>query len=810
MIGRSKIIIAILLFTLLLCSYGLNAQKISTTDKKVMLIYKFAKNIKWHNEKKLDDFRIGVFSDDENFIKELRILETVKLKNKEISIIRFKEINEITNIQLLVITKDKNQFIEKISSKILGKNTLLISDQCKKKDFIMINFLYSKEKKVDFETNKRNVMKENLVIMPNLFLLGGTEIDIIELYKESQKSLESVNRKVKGLKNDLINKKKEITKRNNEILKQKIEIEKQKAKLKAQKEEINGQLNTITEQKENLLKNSLELNEQHKQLESKIKESRLQEFEIITSRKILKNLNVEIKNKQNEIEKQKTDITTYESKVERQSVYIYFAVAIAIMLLVMAFIIYRWFLIKKRTAKILTEKEAEIRMLFDIAPLPIVMTSIVSKKARYINKLGEELFKLQPGKALEEISTDYYVFPEQQKEVISILRKIGKINNHEVLFKNSKGEHFDALLSGRITKFNNEIVFFVAINDITERKKYLEEIKDKNLKLKEQTERITFTNKQLVASEEELRQNGEELTTINEKLAFQKDELAKTLENLHETQSHLIQSEKMASLGVLTAGIAHEINNPVTYINAGIVSLELNINEFNEILKISDEITIKNTNEKLKQLKELKEKLDYELLIPETQKLIGGIKDGTERVTNIVKGLRTFSRLDEDVLKFADIQEGLDSTLIMLRSRYKDRIKIIKNYGKIAQIECYPGKLNQVFMNVLSNAIDAIESSGSIWITTSYGSGEKMENSNNKNKFILISIKDNGKGMPEGFKSKIFEPFFTTKVVGKGTGLGLSISHGIIKKHNGTIEVNCSKEYTEFIIKLPANRSDTV
>jgi two-component system NtrC family sensor kinase len=308
-------------------------------------------------------------------------------------------------------------------------------------------------------------------------------------------------------------------------------------------------------------------------------------------------------------------------------------------------------------------------------------------------------------------------------------------------------------------------------------------------KVKERTREIQDKN-------EELKLQQEELKTINEVLEDQKEELQRTLENLKQAQTQLVQSEKMASIGQLVAGIAHEINNPVTFISAGVDSLNTNLEDIRKVLDAYHRITVSNVEEKLKEIEKLKEKVEYKEALHETQKLIESIKTGTERTTEIIKGLRTFSRLDEDVLKIARIHEGLDSTLILLRNKYKDRIEIQKNYGNIPDIECYPGQLNQVFMNILSNAIDAIEIKGTIIITTSKANGK-----------IQISIKDNGKGIPEKIRTKIFEPFFTTKEVGHGTGLGLSISHGIIEKHKGTIKVISEVgKGSEFIITLPVKQ----
>jgi signal transduction histidine kinase len=317
------------------------------------------------------------------------------------------------------------------------------------------------------------------------------------------------------------------------------------------------------------------------------------------------------------------------------------------------------------------------------------------------------------------------------------------------------------------------------------------------MKVQKRTAEVVKQKQEIEEMNEELKQQKEELQTTNEILEDQKEELQKTLENLKLAQSQLVQSEKMASIGQLVAGIAHEINNPVTFISAGVDSLNTNLEEVRQILDLYHRITPGNVTEKLKEIEDLKGKIDYNEAIREIGQLIESIKNGTERTTEIVKGLRTFSRLDEDVLKVANIHEGLDSTLILLRNKYKQRIEIEKHYGDIPDIECSPGQLNQVFMNILSNAIDAIDDKGTITISTS-----------KSNKSIQVSIKDNGRGIPEYIRTNIFEPFFTTKEVGHGTGLGLSISHGIIEKHKGSIEVNSEAgKGSEFIIVLPVKQT---
>lgn len=292
--------------------------------------------------------------------------------------------------------------------------------------------------------------------------------------------------------------------------------------------------------------------------------------------------------------------------------------------------------------------------------------------------------------------------------------------------------------------------------------------------------------------------NFEAKRFLDEKVRERTGELQIALENLKHTQSQLVQSEKMASLGQLVAGIAHEINNPVNFINAGVDSLSANLNDIRQVMNVYHQITPGNVTEKLGQIEELKANIDYDTAVKELMTLIDSIKNGTSRTTEIIRGLRIFSRLDEDILKSADIHEGIDSTLVLLHNRYKNRIQIVRNYGKLPLIECYPGQLNQVFMNILSNAIDAIEESGTITIKTSI-----------PEKFLVINIHDTGHGIPEDIRVKIFDPFFTTKPVGKGTGLGLSISLGIIEKHNGKIELKSEQgKGTEVIITLPVTQKE--
>ncbi|MGI8636150.1 MAG: sensor histidine kinase, partial [Segetibacter sp.] len=257
---------------------------------------------------------------------------------------------------------------------------------------------------------------------------------------------------------------------------------------------------------------------------------------------------------------------------------------------------------------------------------------------------------------------------------------------------------------------------------------------------------------------------------------------------LKDTQIQLVEAEKMASLGQLTAGIAHEINNPINFVKSNIKPLQLDFKDLMEVIGEYEKLHTVETSEiepHLKEIEALKRSIDLDFLKTEIGELMKGIENGAERTAEIVRGLRTFSRLDESVIKTVDIHEGIDSTLILLRSNVPANLTIVKEYNVDGDIECYPGKLNQVFMNILSNAIHAIKSKPEmtadekIIISTSQLSEHQ----------IVIKIKDSGKGMSKETKQKIYDPFFTTKDVGEGTGLGLAIVFKIIQEHSGKIEV---------------------
>ncbi len=304
-------------------------------------------------------------------------------------------------------------------------------------------------------------------------------------------------------------------------------------------------------------------------------------------------------------------------------------------------------------------------------------------------------------------------------------------------------------------------------------------------------------NRHLILTEEELRQNSEELNASNEHLTHIKIELEQALKREKETQAQLVHQGKMASIGLLTAGIAHEINNPLTFITGGIEALELHLQEIIPILTEYDKLLpddeLHTLQEKIKKINLWKEEEEYEETLNYLQTTMVSIKEGVQRATEIVRGLKTFSGGKHEVFRPADLHEGLDSTLVILRNELKGRITVIREYEpNLPFVECHIGQINQVFMNLLANATEAIEGDGTITVRT-----------NSEKNYVRIRIADTGEGMSSETQEKLFEPFYSTKGT-KGTGLGLAISYGIIEKHKGAIRlVSQMGKGTEFTLFLP-------
>ncbi|MEO0349916.1 MAG: ATP-binding protein [Cyanobacteria bacterium P01_A01_bin.15] len=304
----------------------------------------------------------------------------------------------------------------------------------------------------------------------------------------------------------------------------------------------------------------------------------------------------------------------------------------------------------------------------------------------------------------------------------------------------------------------------------------------------------------------------EDLQVSRNKLEQHSQTLEETLQKLQATQAQLVEAEKMSALGILVAGIAHEINNPISFIYSNLQPAEEYTSDLFRLIQAYQS----EYPEPSHCIQRLIEEIELDFLREDYQKLLNSISVGAERIYEIVRALRTFSRLNESDYKKVDLHENLESTLRILTHRLKPNgehggISLLKNYGSLPDVACLPGKLNQVFMNILVNAIDALE--------TTYAQTDALKSGGLENnrptptisittrleaQTVVIQITNNGPGIPNEILPKLFDPFFTTKPVGKGTGLGLSISYQIVvEQHQGQLKCESDAQGTTFTIVLP-------
>jgi two-component system, NtrC family, sensor kinase len=317
------------------------------------------------------------------------------------------------------------------------------------------------------------------------------------------------------------------------------------------------------------------------------------------------------------------------------------------------------------------------------------------------------------------------------------------------------------------------------------------------LQIAKENERLI--TEQNILLENKVKERTQALIETNQNLSV-------TIENLQSAQHHLIETEKMASLGQLTAGVAHEINNPINFVSANVSPLRLDFNELFTLLKYyEDAATNPGNAELLKAAVSFKEEIDPDFIKTEIKGLIDGIEDGANRTKEIVKSLRTFSRMDQLVLTPANINSSILNTLVLLRSSIPYFIEVKPVLDKLELLNCYPGKIDQMLINLVDNSIHAIKAK------TVHKNESILIISENHPDHVSIQITDTGIGMTAEIKQRVFEPFYTTKEIGEGTGLGLSIVFGIIEKHKGTIDIQSNYGVgTAITIKLPKNLKEDI
>lgn len=365
--------------------------------------------------------------------------------------------------------------------------------------------------------------------------------------------------------------------------------------------------------------------------------------------------------------------------------------------------------------------------------------------------------------------------PEERMALFHALQGTGELHGYRTRLVNHKREIRDVEASVKIAEINGERVLISIARDIAELKRDEDELRQYRLRLEQLVEQRTM----------ELRQANEQLQTTNS--------------SLEQAHNQLLQTEKMASIGQLAAGVAHEINNPIGFVNSNLTSLDAYVRSLLRVIQAYEDHkqVFEQFPEHLKSIESIKKEIELDYLKEDIFTLLDESKDGMLRVKNIVQDLKDFSHVGVPEWQLADLHAGLDSTLNIVNNEIRYKAKVIKEYGALRPIVCLPLELNQVFMNMLVNAAHAIQNFGEIRIRTSI-----------LDDMVCIEFSDTGSGINAEIIKRIYDPFFTTKPIGQGTGLGLSLSYSIVQKHHGRIEVDSTLgQGTTFRIWLPLQQA---
>ena len=808
--------------------------QVKESQVKAIYIYKLAEMINWSNESEIDTFNFGFFTKDSiliDYYKHARLL-----RNKPIKFSFNNDIKDIFEMQCIFIDYQYKNKLKTISHLIAKHPILLISYKASTPDLSMVNIYKQKNTtNLRFEIFKKNLDKSGFIYKNELLLIGGNNInDFKELYITTNKKLEnkieefdSVTKNLKELKKQSLEYQKQLNSLSNNLQNINEEITKKR-------QNISQKDSTLQTLNKKLKKQKLQRQELYSKLKNKIDSMTVAENKLQLLNSEFKKTREEIYTNQIKINKQKKDIENQKIKINKQNKRILTISLLGIILIIILFLVFIALRTKKNLAKrleilvnektkSLNESRLYYQSLFEDSPVSICefdLSELVNHLKNDYDITSEKLnmfddFILQATRKIKINDTNF-----QTLHLFNSVSKQEFTSNYHKLFNTDSisglKDFYIKLLKGEV-QFNYEIrrVSFknkpidlvqsvyvlpnssnpfskviVSMLNITKLKEYEREITQHRDNLEELVEKRT---KKIIAL-------NENLTTVNKQINEQKEELLTTLNKLKDTQSQLVESEKMASLGMLTSGVAHEINNPINFINSGNQALEMIINNiWKEIEKINN-ITLSNKNdlEIKSEIKIVLDKIkneDYNSIITD---ILKNIQMGVNRVVEIVKSLQNYSRKSNDKNTLVDIKKVIDESLIILNNKFKNRIKITKTIEDIPPFICASGKIEQVLINLLSNAFDAIKNEGSVDISAKL----------NKNKTVEIYIKDSGCGIKKEYLKKIFDPFFTTKDPDKGTGLGMYITYGIIKQLKGNINIE-SKENkgTTIIVSLPFKTS---
>ena len=764
---------------------------------KASLLYYVSELVEWPVGESVDSFCIGVLGHKPQFVIELQKMAMGKtISEKPIAVRTVGEYHDPDDIQILFVESSYHKNIANILGYCQKYHILQVTDRLENKLYTVINFVDDIDSNgVGIEVNKDNLNGTNLSYDKELLLFSNSLKDIRELYQTTKKLLESEAEKVVKLNEDIFKKNNELIMKNASIDSLSTQIDERKSFLAKLMETIEQQTHKISDQNNSYAQTRQQLlmlqYKQKEQLASiKEKESELNK------------LDSEIKEQQATIEKQSSTIKEKDSIIASINKVVLLLIILGSAIFIIGVLVYRAYRVKKRMNIVLEEKvdvrtqnlketnknlETEIikrqkyeadlakaeqryREIYNATSDAILIHNldgdVIDVNKAMLNMFGYSLSEL---KDLSLVALSSGEEKYKAKDVTAQIQNV--IVNGPMVFdwraKRKNGDVFWVEYALSRTNIGGMECLLSVVRDIHDKKQNEVELENYRLKLEKMVDDRTIELRDAV---QELNSTNEQLQILNDHLETQKRELELAMNQLQHAQEQLVESEKMATIGIMAAGVAHEINNPLNYIKGGVSGIKMMLEE-----QYSEEDNI------------------------EISELMMGVDMGVERASKIVSSLNHFSRQSETLNEKCDIHAIIENCLELLHHTLKNRIQVEKDYNHIP-LFCLgnEGKIHQVLLNILTNAAQAIEGTGNIAISTG-----KLEDNR-----IFIQVCDSGSGIKAENIDKITTPFFTTKEPGQGTGLGLAITKKIINDHQGELVFDSKEgEGTSVYIYLPHNIS---